>query len=89
MFHSSDGRLWVQRDRPAPLMEHDVMLGVAGARYDVFDAEGRYLGEVQAPERLRALGATREEVYGFEIDDQGAIWVVAYRMELVRRVTSS
>ena len=39
--------------------------GVEGAAYDVFDAEGAFLGTVRAPENVRLQAALGDTVFGF------------------------
>jgi hypothetical protein len=73
------GRLWVQRERPAPL-RGESFLGVPGARWDVFDADGQYLGLVRAPEGARLQAASGDTVWGYEIGDLDETWVLAYRL---------
>ncbi|MFW6079970.1 MAG: hypothetical protein ACODAE_10135, partial [Gemmatimonadota bacterium] len=76
----ASGRLWVQRDRAAPF--DDALYGVVpGARWDVFDTNGRYLGEVRAPDGARPMAASGDTVFGFEIGEYDETWVVAYRIE--------
>jgi hypothetical protein len=78
MFLSSEGRLWVQRDRPSSLRFREAYHGVPGALYDVFDADGRYLGEVRAPENARLQAALGDTVWAYEIGELDETWVVAY-----------
>lgn len=77
---AADGRLWVQRDRPAVLRYAEGYQGVPGALYDVFDPEGTYLGEVRAPEKARFQAALGDTVWAYEIGDLDETWVVAYQM---------
>jgi len=65
LFFSADGWLWVRRDRSDPFAVGQLH-GPRGARSDVFDADGRYLGEAQAPpgqcwlpQRVTACGRSR------------------------------
>lgn len=80
LFLSADGRLWVQRDRPSVLQFMEGYLGVPGALYDVFDADGTYLGEVHAPENARFEAALGDTVWAYEIGDLDETWVIAYEM---------
>jgi hypothetical protein len=81
IFLDADGRLWVQRERPSPFDAADAMLGVAGAHYDIFDGEGRYLGELQAPAGARLQAALGDTVWAFEVGELDETTVVAYRVE--------
>lgn len=81
IFLDADGRLWVQRERPNPFDGAGAMLGVAGARYDIFDDEGRYLGELRAPPRARLQAALGDTVWAFEVGELDETTVVAYRVE--------
>jgi hypothetical protein len=81
IFLDADGRLWVQRERPSPFDAADAMLGVAGAHYDIFDDEGRYLGELRAPPGARLQAALGDTVWAFEVGELDETTVVAYRVE--------
>jgi hypothetical protein len=74
-----DGSLWVQRDRPAVGGDDD--FGRPGAQYDVFNAEGSYLGEVRAPEGVTFQAAAGDTVWGFA-STGGAIEVIALSVQL-------
>lgn len=63
LFWGARGRLWVQRQRTS-IFTGD-FLGAPGGPYDVFDAEGHYLGEVLAPDEVRLQGAAGDTVFGF------------------------
>ncbi|MFW6088786.1 MAG: hypothetical protein ACODAB_03465 [Gemmatimonadota bacterium] len=80
LFLSHEGHLWVQRDRPSALRFGDAYHGVPGALYDVFDAEGRYLGEVRAPESARLQAALGDTVWAYEVGELDETWVVAYEL---------
>jgi len=75
------GRLWVERDRPSPANPLEFQIGRPGSLYDVFDPEGRYLGEVRAPARARLVAASGDRVWAFEAGEFDVTWVVAYRLE--------
>ncbi len=79
MFFGADERLWVQRDRPS-LFGFDALYGVAGARYDVYERTGSYLGEVLAPPGARLLGAMGDTVWAVEVGPLDETWITAYRM---------
>ncbi len=76
------GRLWVQRDRPDPLGPEEAFYGRPGARYDVFEPDGRYLGEVVAPERSRIQAAAGDTVWALEFGDYDEVSLVAYRLDI-------
>lgn len=83
MFYGSDGRLWVQRDRPEPNSAHDRYFGVAGARWDVFSSAGEWLGETIAPPAARIMAATEAVAYAIEESADGALWLLALRLDMV------
>lgn len=76
------GRLWVQRDRPGPLGREEAFFGRPGARYDVFDPVGRYLGEVEAPAAARIQAAAGDTVWALEFGDHDEASLVAYRLNI-------
>ncbi len=80
LFFGRDGRLWVERDRRSPFDLLGALYGRRGSRFDVFDPEGRYLGEVRAPARAYLMAATADRVWAFEIGPLDETWVVAYRL---------
>jgi hypothetical protein len=77
----TEGRLWVQRDRPRALSGLDFVLGRPGALLDVFAADGSYLGEVQLPPGVLFLGATRDLLIGIEANELDVLSVVALRLD--------
>lgn len=77
MFYDAAGRLWVQRDRPAPFTA-DHVLGVAGATFDLFSPSGAWLAETRAPAGSHILAATGDRAYALEESEEGALWIVAY-----------
>lgn len=80
LFLSAEGNLWVQRERPSALRFRESYHGVPGALYDVFDPDGRYLGEVRAPENARLQAALGDTVWAYEIGELDETWVVAYEL---------
>ena len=62
----ADGRIWVQRDRPAPGANY--MHGVPGAMVDVFLPSGRFLGSIRLPEDQRLLEARGRRVWTLHPD---------------------
>jgi len=75
IFLGSEGRLWVQRERPDP---QRLYAQPGGAAYDVFAAGGAYLGEVRAPARLVLVGEATGLVYGLEASEDGQVSLVAF-----------
>ncbi|WP_419934720.1 hypothetical protein [Candidatus Palauibacter sp.] len=57
----ADGRIWVQRDRPAPATGN--RHGVSGAMHDVFLPSGQFLGSIRLPEDHRLLEARGRRVW--------------------------
>lgn len=57
---STDGHVWVQAYAPP---------GAEPTRWSVFDAEGRFLGDVELPEDLRVLDIGPDYVLGARLDD--------------------
>lgn len=80
IFWGARGRLWVQRDRPSPSSNTDTFFGPGGARYDVFDEQGHYLGEVRAPPRARLQTASGDTVWALEFGEMDEAWIVAYHL---------
>ncbi|MGH7474912.1 MAG: hypothetical protein ACRELD_01345 [Longimicrobiales bacterium] len=78
-----DGRLWVQRDRPSPFDPAAALHGVAGATFDVFDVDGRFLGEVGVPAGVRLQSAVGDTVWGLEFGAHDEPWLIAFRIEAV------
>ena len=77
MFIGSEGRLWVQRERPDPQRTY---AQPEGAAYDVFAAGGEYLGEVRAPDDVVLIADTGGFVYGLEASGGLSGSLVAYRL---------
>lgn len=78
LFLGARGRLWVQRERPVG----PGLWTEPSARFDVFEADGTYLGELRAPERARLLAASGDTVWAFETGEHDETWVVAYELEI-------
>lgn len=81
-FVGAEGQLWVQRDRPSVVNmdKHTPILGNPGGLYDVFDQEGRYLGEVRAPASVRLIATAGEVVWGLTDAEADGARIVAYRL---------
>lgn len=67
------GRLWVRRDRH-PLGES------GGGRWDVYDRELRYLGEVDAPASAGLRAARGDTVWAIVRGEYDEAWLVAYEV---------
>lgn len=66
------GALWVQRE---------VGADEPGSRFDVFDADGRYLGSARAPVRIRGpIAFVGDRLYGTTRDAVGIPWVVVLEL---------
>lgn len=84
-----EGSLWVQRARrPSDLVESiepnlrgmELLQRMGGRRWDVFDAEGRFLGPVEMPERFIPRYFAGEHVYGVSRDEYDVEYVVRLRV---------
>lgn len=82
VFLGARGRLWVQRERPSSARYRETLLGVPGATYDVFEDDGQYLGQVQAPAQVRLQAAVGDTVWGYQIGELDETWIIAYRLYL-------
>ena len=89
----SGGRLWVARPPwPSSLLDESTVMPrdwakLPGSDWDVFDADGRFLGTVQFPEGFRAFAFREGAIYGAWQDEIGVPYVVRFR--LTRGGTSS
>lgn len=74
-----DGRIWVQRDRPAPgtLDGH----GAPGAMYDVFRQSGQFLGSVRLPDGRQLLQAKGRRAWTLHTGSLGESTIVALEIE--------
>lgn len=87
-FFSGPGNsLWVQHmQSPADMTESDLenMMNPQAMQgsptWDVFDAEGRFLGSLDMPARFQPLRFTDEMVYGVWKDDLDVQYLVALRI---------
>ena len=93
LFAGRDGRIWVRlptEGRRVDNVDHDPENPLSQAvswrestRYDVFDAEGTYLGAVAAPDALRSWPAPvfdHDHVWAVAEDELGVERVVRYRI---------
>jgi len=80
-----EGTLWVQRVDPDdaidPAAFEDLQnLQVGSPAWDVFDAEGRYLGIVEMPERFTPRRVVGDLIYGVQTDEMGVARVARLRV---------
>jgi hypothetical protein len=68
-----NGTLWVQRVRTAAQVEATggefSAQDIGGSTFDVFDADGRYLGEMELPGKFQPMRAVGDRFYGVFRDD--------------------
>jgi hypothetical protein len=81
LLFGRQGRLWVERDRPFMGNPFEFLAGRPGSLYDVFGADGGYLGEIRAPDNARIVAASGDRVWAFETGAFDVTWIVAYRLE--------
>ena len=77
------GTLWVQRIQTAGQVEDPAEFDpqdLGSADWDVFDAEGRYLGMVTMPTRFQPVRLVGDVLYGVERDEFDVQSVVGYRV---------
>jgi hypothetical protein len=80
-----EGTLWVQRVDPDnaldPAAFEDIQnLQFGSPAWDVFDAEGRYLGIVEMPERFTPRRVVGDLIYGVQTDAMGVARVARLRV---------
>ena len=86
-------RLWVYREGPSRIVEQDCVYNpdaeeecwVADGFFDVFDSDGRYLGEIKAPPMAHFTREpfVRDNVFVAAVEDaEGTITVKRYRIAL-------
>lgn len=94
LFAGEDGRIWVQLHQPGePDPHQEFEPGPDGERpvprflepvvFDVFEADGRYLGRVTAPRGLAVFPRPvfrGDAVWGIEQDELGVQYLVRYRL---------
>ena len=87
MLEGMDGSIWVQgiqspTNLPPELQEsYNPQLDLGTPEWDVFDAEGRYLGLVRMPARFQPLRFVGNDVYGIQRDDLDVQYVVKLAIE--------
>jgi hypothetical protein len=96
LFVGPDESLWVQRVlRPSELTPEGLQLlrqiggrdglfdqlrGLKGAEWDIYDAEGRYLGVLELPARFEPIQVVDEDIYGVWWDDLDVQYVMRLRV---------
>lgn len=81
-----EGTIWVQHlQTPTDLTaeqraDFNPTLGFGGRTWDVFDAEGRYLGEMRMPERYQPLRMNDDRIYGIWQDELDVQYVLILRV---------
>lgn len=100
VFHTGlDGRVWVQLTQPGePADEEDAAAGTPASPtappgfqepvvYDVFEPDGRYLGQVEAPDGFSPLPVVfrGDHVWAVTRDEWDVEYVVRYRVERAER----
>jgi hypothetical protein len=81
-----DGTLWVQRVRylrdltDEQLESYNPTLDQGSYEWEVYDAEGRYLGFVTVPDRFTPFTVHGNVIYGVQQDDFDVQYVVALRI---------
>ena len=88
MFIGPDETLWVQRIMSARDMaaasEEEVEFGPQAhdsPEWEVFDAEGRYLGVVTLPDRFFPVNAAGHHLYGIWADELDVQYVMRLRVD--------
>ncbi|MDX1395492.1 MAG: hypothetical protein R3195_13980 [Gemmatimonadota bacterium] len=84
-----DGSIWVQRLRDLGGMsaeereEFNPMVGFGSPTWDVFDAEGRYMGRVEMPDRFQPIRFQDDRIYGIWTDDLDVQYALILEVERV------
>jgi len=81
-----DGTHWVQRAAAPESMRFDRLNvyrtdGFRGDAWDVFDADGRYLGEVRFPSGVRLFRTRDGLLYGVRLEELDVPSIVRFRLE--------
>lgn len=77
----TDGRIWAQRDLPAPSDWRDGLYGPPGGIYNVFSSDGTHEITVAAPAGARILAATADHAWGLEFDEMDVPVPVRYAVD--------
>lgn len=81
LFTGADGSVWVGRDHVVPHERRNAAFGRPGGRFDVFAADGRYLGLVQPPPGVQLVAAAGDRVYGVRLGDLDETWLLGFRLD--------
>ena len=82
-----EGSIWVQRLRDLGAMtveereNFNPMLGFGSPTWDVFDAEGRYMGRVEMPDRFQPIRFEDDRIYGVWTDDLDVQYALILEVE--------
>ncbi len=83
---NSDGTLWVQQVQiPSTLTDEELAAvdptkGWGSRTWDVFDAEGRYFGAVEFPDRFELMALSGDHAYGVWRDEMDVPFVMRLRI---------
>jgi len=81
-----DGTIWVQHLRPPSTLTPDEMakfnpMSLGASTWDVLDAEGRYLGQVETPERFQPFEIVDGKMIGVWRDDLDVQYVLILNID--------
>jgi hypothetical protein len=86
MLEGVDGSIWVQgvqspTNLPPELQDsYNPQLDLGSRAWDVFDADGRYLGVVDMPLRFQPVRFLRNAIYGIQRDELDVQYVVKFQV---------
>jgi hypothetical protein len=79
-----EGTIWVQHVRTAQQVAEAggefSAQDIGGSTWDVFDAEGRFIGPVELPQRYQPLRVEGQHIYGIWRDDLDVQYVMRLRL---------
>jgi len=87
LLEGVNGSIWVQgvqsaSNLPPELKEsYNPQLDLGSRSWDVFDADGRYLGVVNMPVRFQPVRFVGNDIYGIQRDDLDVQYVVKLHVE--------
>ena len=81
-----DGTLWVQHLRPPSTLTPDELtkfnpLSLGDSTWDVLDSDGRFLGQIEMPERFQPLEIQDGRVIGIWRDDLDVQYVLILNID--------